>query len=399
MALHEREVMSVWRIDAASPVCHAAYSRRKGDVASYGFKLIEIQLFRGRARTALEFGAPDGPGKPSYLDLLVEDVRAESAPAVSSSPGQLDDAGPGQVDQADGEVELVDVHSDDIVAEDVDEQVPVGEGHRQLAVVRLKGAKRLQGALLLDTVYGIVGDHSLAVDPLGRKADTDLHDLATTRHYRALIIAPSHGKNGLLAVEVIARSHAGARLGSRLFAAAQGRHSFKIRTFGAVADDEAIRDLMNGARIPEVRLFQTVASEDSATPRTMRATLTFSIGKGSPEETSLRKRVAPWLPTRANKAKDKKPNPAAEANSLASWLWPAVAKDVEFETAEVIVQGRNRSKRLKPLDMTEGFTYDLGDVRPDDDTFIAQVADVVNSLAATNQVDLDPDWSSPVDES
>ncbi|AQX81430.1 hypothetical protein BWO91_17005 [Plantibacter flavus] len=244
-------------------------------------------------------------------------------------------------------------------------------------------------------MYGIVGDHSRAVDPDGVLDDADLTKLATTRNYRALIVAPEKGVNGFLAVEVISRSHAAARLTSRLWQGAKN-HTFKLRTFGAVADDASIRDLMNGARIPEVSLFQTVTGADTAHSTTVPATLTFKIGKGSAEEESLLSRLLPWLPTKANKAKQDKPDPAAEANSLASWLWPQVAENVSFENAEVVVQGKNRTKRLKPLDMAEGFTYDLGNVRPDDDTFIASVADVVNSISATNQVNVVDDWASPV---
>ena len=363
-------------------------------MAAYGFKLLEIQLRRGNGRTSLDFGAPDGEKKPPrhYLDLVVADfgvtpeveavVEAEAAEAA-----QNDDL---------EQVGTVEIGSDDVVAEDPDDETP-GEGSKQLAVVRIESAQRYKGAALLYTVYGLVGDHALAVDPSGVQADTDLKKLATTRHYRALIIAPESGKNGFLAVEVVSRSHAGSRLASRLLAGAKG-HNYKIKTFGAVADDDAVRDLANATRISKVTLFQTVPSEDSARPRTIPAQLTFTIGKGSPEEVKLKDFVKRWIPTLANKKREAKdqPIPREEAKELATWLWPKLGKEVDFETAEVVVTGHHRPKRLRPLDMAEGFTYDMGNDRPDDDTFIAHVADVVNVIAATQQVDLSDDWTEPV---
>lgn len=344
-------------------------------MGQYGFKLLEIQVYRGQGRTPLDFGDTDGE---HYLDRVVADIEA----ALVAREAVADD-----------EEDEVTIGSDDVVADEGDAGGIAGT-QKALAVVRVDSAVRYHSAVLLETVYGIVGDHSRGIDPEGINPDTDLTKLATTRPYRALLIAPAHGTNGFLAVEVISRAHAGGRLPSRLHQAVRG-HNFKIRTFGAVADDASVADLMNGARIPEVKLFKTVSSEDSATARTMKAVVTISIGKGSPEEDSLRSKLLPWLPTKANKAKAEKPDPAHEAHELATWLWPAV-DDVDFENAEVLVEGHNRRKRLQPLDMKEGFTYDIGDVSPSDEAFIAHVRDVVDRIAGTSQVDLDDDWSSPL---
>ncbi|WP_125098677.1 hypothetical protein [Leucobacter chromiireducens] len=377
---------------------------------SYGFKLLEIQLFKGKGRTALDFGKPgklnSGQESPHYLDLLIDDFAppAEqpdeqgSAPSPDEAP-TTPDSSPVDSASADNEriVESVSIGSDDVVAEDPDSGVPEDEGQKQLAVVRVKSAVRFQGAVLLDTVYGIVGDHSLAVDPNGEQEDKDLTRLATTRHYRALVVAPAEGKNGLLAVEVVSRSHAGGRLPSRLHAGAT-EHGFKIRTFGALADEESVENLMKDGRIREVNLFQSLPSSDSSKSSTIPAKITFSIGAGSVEEETLKERLMPWLPTKKNKAKadEDKPKPAEEAASLASYLWPKIAETVELDAAEVVVDGKSR-KRLKPLDMATGFTYDLGDVRPDDDNFVKQVAEVVNSLAEANQINLEDDWATRSD--
>jgi hypothetical protein len=371
-------------------------------VVSYGFKLIEIQLFHGRGRTALDFGAPDGKNaRPvvHYLDRLMADFGAP-ARADDSDRVEVENSGgevPDQTGAGEGEqVEEVSMHSDDVVGEDSDEGVPVEEGRKQLAVVRVQNATRYRSAVLLDTVYGIVGDHSLAVDPEGREKDTDLTKLATTRHYRALVIAPDEGKNGFLAVEVVSRSHPAGRLPSRLLTGARG-HNLKIRTFGAVADEVSVKNLMDDARIREVTLTQTVPSGDSARPSTIKAKLTFSIGAGSIEEETLRKRFRGWVPTRANKAKKKKPTAKQEARELASYLWPKLAKSVKFDEVEALIEGTHR-KRLRPLDMAEGFTYDIGDVVPSDDDFVRHIADVVDTLSATHQINLDDNWADRLEK-
>ncbi|WP_427118322.1 hypothetical protein [Pseudarthrobacter scleromae] len=325
--------------------------------------------------------------------VVTQDVLAARSEPGGQQQETEDELGPGN-DIA-STVEVVQIGSEDVVAEDEPDAGAADSNRKPLAVVRVESAERFRGAVLLSTAYGIVGDHRWAIDPEGIRADADLRRLATTRVYRALVIAPPAGACGFLAVEVISRSHAAGRLPSRLRQGAKD-HVFKMRTFGAVADDESVKELMTGARIPEVRLFQTVPDADSVGSTTVPATLTFKIGKGSAEEESLRERLMPWLPTKKNKAKKEKPDPRAEANSLVSWLWPAIADDANFDTAEVVVQGRNRTKRLKPLDMTEGFTYDLGDVRPSDDNFIKSVRDVVDLISATNTLNLEHDWASPV---
>lgn len=371
-------------------------------MATYGFKLLEITLHRNTGRTQLDFGKPkaDDDSETHYLDRVIADFAGVVAiePASDETDPEEDN------ENEDGEVEEVEIGSEDVVAnEEQDSGIPDTDAKR-LAVVRIDSAVRYRGAVLLTTIYGIVGDHERAVDPDGKQEDADLTKLATTRTYRALLIAPDEGKTGFLAVEVISRSHAASRLASRLHQGAKN-HPFRIRTHGAVADDEAVRDLMHGARIPQVRLFQTLPSEDAATSRTIPAVITFKIGKGSPEEDSLRDRVKGWLPTKANKKRNaeaeehEKLSAQNEANALASWLWPAIADDTEFESAEVEVQGKNRSKRLKPLDMTEGFTYEISDVRPSDEDFIAHVADVVNSVSVTHSVGLPDDWDSPLSPS
>jgi hypothetical protein len=368
-------------------------------MATYGFKVLEITLHRNTGSKEINFGKPraeDGTETP-YLDRIIADFAGTVADEPASGETNLE----ADNNNEDGEVEEVDIGSDDVVADDEPDSGIPDTNAKRLAVVRVESAVRYRGAVLLETIFGIVGDHERAVDPKGKKDDVDTRDLATTRTYRALVIAPDSGNRGFLAVEVISRSHAGARLPRRLFQGATG-HNFRLRTHGAVADDDAVKDLMNGARLPEVRLFESVPGEDAEGANVIPAVLTFKIGKDTTEEHKLRDWLTNWLPTKANKEKNaradeaEKITAAGEANALASWLWPAVAAHAAFDGAEVEVRGKNRTKRLKPLDMTEGFTYEIGDVRPSDDSFIAHVADVVNSISATHSVALPDDWDSPL---
>lgn len=370
-------------------------------MATYGFKLLEITLHRNTGSKLVNFGKTVAEDKSEmhYLDRVIQDFAGTVAAAPPLDETDL----AAHAANEDGEVEEVVLGSDDVVADETPDAGIPDSDSKKLAVVRIDSAIRYRSAVLLNTVYGIVGDHDRAVDPNGEKEDADLSELATTRTYRALLIAPDEGTSGFLAVEVISRSHAGSRLASRLFQGAKG-HNFRIRTHGAVADDDAVKDLVNDARIPQVRLFQTIPSEDAAKARTIPAVLTFSIGKDSPEEHRLRNLIPRWLPTKANKKRyaeaddENKLSAKKEANALASWLWPALASEVEFEGAEVEVRGKNRSKRLKPLDMSAGFTYDTSDVRPSDENFIAHVADVVNSVSGTHSVALTDDWDYPVSD-
>jgi len=353
-------------------------------VGRYGFKLLNIELRRGQSPKQIDFGAADGK---HYLDRLHSDALAAVAARVDAA--SEDDTGTATSPTLeDGQIE---VRGDDVVDES-EPDAGVAEPQKSKAVVQIDGSVRLVEAVLLSISYGIVGDHSKGIDPQGLKRDVDLTKVATARQYRALVVAPEAGAQGYLAVEVISRSHAATRLPARLFHAAQG-HRFKIKPLGAVADEQAVKDLMEGAHIPEVRLWKSVPGKDSSTSNTRRVSLTFRLGKGSEEEEHIRPWLLKWLPTKANRDAPDRPTSAEEASRIAAYLW-SPTKDLDFETAEATIENANRSRRLKPLDIEEGFTYDLGDNPLDDDQFISEVSDVVRRIADANQVNLEDDWDT-----
>ncbi|TFC75808.1 hypothetical protein E3T23_14770 [Cryobacterium cheniae] len=363
-------------------------------VPKYGFKLLRVQAFNGGGHTPVNFG-PEG--EPHYLDRVAEDIavlrRKRDAEeilraAVSSAEG-IHPA----VDSASGDE--IYISSDDVVSGSETAQLPANLSAKPPAVVRVDESWRLRSALLMQIQYGIVGDHNTAVDPQGMRADADLTGLATTRPYRALLITPERGTVGFLAVEVISRSHAGADLARRLHNAAVG-HNLKLRPQGPVADAAAVRNLVRRGRVKEVELFKTIVTSDSETPRMRRVKLTFPIAAGASEAAHILSRVTGWLPRKTTGVDSQPVDAAQEASALASILW-SDAESLEFDDARVHIKSDLSDRRLQPLDRTEGFVYELGEVELDNTKFVHEVASVAQALFDANEMEMEPDWTDWLD--
>lgn len=335
-------------------------------MTSYGFKLLLTNLYIGQGQKPQDFG---GTG---YLDLLVADVEAamerraaalsvadDQAPKpLEESTSEGEDANPEtdeeQAIPTEAQVEpsqpsspadlsasedIVDSQDDD--AADTGDDVGVAKP-KHASVVRLEKVQRLKSGVLLHTQYGLVGDHHLAVDPDAKKIDTDLRELATTRLYRAVLIAPPAGLNAFLAVEVISRSHAAAQLPRRLHQGAQG-HRLKLRPKGPVVDKPSLDDLLENGGVQEVELYKTSFAADSSHPDDPeQVTVKIKVGTSSSKSSDLINRIKGWpLFNRNNEADGEGEAPktkiraSEEADALAGILWAEIA-DVGWDDTKEI---------------------------------------------------------------
>lgn len=373
-------------------------------LATYGFKLLRIESFIGRGHKRQDFG------QIGLLDLVEKDIaasversRAAREAAAGASDGSLDQ------DESDteSEVELASLDGDDVVSGDDDspygsDDIVAGDEAGTLlkkkpdAVVQLEGSTRYRNALLIRIQYGIVGDHEFGVDPTGRSLAVDLKKRATTRHYRAVLITPDKGESGFLAVEAVSRSNPGSQLPRRLHQAATG-HSYKIRTLGTVADEPSIRSLMRDGHVEYVELVKSATDEDGAYPVHFDTELRFKLGGKSSYGDDILNHVRGWVANWMDKKDDKMTiNAADEARDLASILWKGT-EDLGFDTARVKVKSSKQAKTLQPLDVKEGFVYDLGSKRLDDDAFFKEVALVAQSVFSNNEMDMPFGWNGQVE--
>ncbi|MCX8455338.1 hypothetical protein [Paenarthrobacter ureafaciens] len=386
-------------------------------MASYGFKLIKIELREGQRQPIMDFG------ECQYLQRVHEDVTAaikrreealaaeekarkaaesavdaaESSPAEdgaasASTPSDQDETL--MKDEVTGEVAVA--SSDDVINEAEDEP-SLDKTAKKVSVVRFEESIALKQAVLLRVQYGKVGDHEKGVDPEGRKKDTDLKKLATTRSYRIMLIAPPQGSTGFLAAEVISRSHAAKQIPRRLFQAARD-HRFKIKPFGPIADSAAVKKLVKDGSVKEVQLFKTFIPSDSQTPVAEDVVLTFKIGEKKSQVARILQRVSNWIPRGASDSPDEEEkealSPVQEAHSLASILWSDL-EDTEFDDVKVKVTNAKQNRTLQPLDMREGFIYDLGESPVSDDDFCLKVNEAASVLFSNHEMDMEADWYLP----
>ncbi|MFF2822630.1 hypothetical protein ACFVRV_06205 [Arthrobacter koreensis] len=363
-------------------------------MTSYGFKLLLTHLHVGQGHKKQDFGAT------GYLNLVVQDVTAamdrrkaalaQTAEAAEHSP-TADDAERSATSVDDADLSA----REDVVssARDGEEDDSTSKPKRD-SVVRLEKVVRLKSGVLLHTQYGVVGDHHLAVDPEAKKTDTDLRNLATTRLYRAVLIAPQSGDNAFLAVEVISRSNAGAQLPRRLHQAAVG-HKYKLRTRGPVVDKPSLDDLMKNGGVQEVELYKTSFAADGAHPEPPeQVTVNIKLGASATKNARLLERIKTWpLFARKDSAEDGTTPVSAsdEADAVAGILWEDFA-ELGWDDTKVRVKSPSQKRALQPLDHKEGFIYDIGETVLSDDEFLEKVNDSARLLFATYGMAVDDDW-------
>jgi hypothetical protein len=391
-------------------------------VATYGFKLLRVNAFTGRKQKRHDLGAI------GLLDLIEKDIsaavertrkardEAEASETILESihvPSEkLGDPSPIEEDidedDLEGDSSIVTSPSgfveEDLVINDNDlipsnEDVVAGPEEPSLtksakpdSVIQLEGSERYKNALLLKVQYGIVGDHDLGVDPTGVSNALDLKKRATTRRYRAVLIFPDKGETGFLAVEAISRSNPGSDLPRRLHQA-RLLHDYKLRSDGVVADEPSIKELMRDGHVEYVELIKSSTGSDESEPTSSPAVLKFKLGAKSSHGPAILEHAKAWVDSWLDKSAGdkKKVIPLQEARDLASILWKN-AEDLEFDNARVKISSKKQSKTLQPLDVREGFVYDLGTTRLDDTEFFQEVAKVAQSVFSNNEIDMPNDW-------
>lgn len=371
-------------------------------MATYGFKLLRIESFVGRGHKRQDFGSI------GLLDLVEKDIAAaviRSGAGQEPGMGFADDEGDEEPQLVDGEseVDVAELSADDLISgSDSSDDVVAGDEDGTLlakkpdAIVQLEGSIRYRNALLIRLQYGIVGDHDYGVDPTGQSIPVDLKRRATTRHYRAVLITPDKGETGFLAVEAISRSNPGADLPRRLHQAAVG-HNYKVRSLGTVADEPSIKALMRDGHVDYVELVKSATPDDGAYPVPFDTVLRFKLGGKSPHGDNVLGHVRSWVSNWTDRKDEKATIDAArEAKDLATILWKAT-EDLGFDTARVKVKSSRHAKTLQPLDVREGFVYDLGSKRLDDDAFFREVALVAQSVFSNNEMDMPFSWNEQVD--
>ena len=347
-------------------------------MAVYGLKIFDVTLREGQKRTDLDFANPANNTKrpQSYLDMVDVDVRKEMRRRQKRLRHNNGSGSPTT------EPGLVDLSTDRVDPE-------AGDIDPYTSVLRIEEAKRYRSATFFKAYYGRVGDHRRGIDPLDGEEDYDLTKRATARLYRAVLIAPPTGEWGLLAIEVISRSHMSKQLPVRLqhTATANKRAPYKLRLHGLVADEDAVEAFLKSAEVSEVEIKRRAVKDDSTGVEESSAKITFSIGKNSKNEKFLIGKLRTWFKDRKKRAE-----PSTEAQAVAAYLWKPL-RDEEFDAITLkVTGGEGEVERLSPDSILEGFTYYLGEEELDDDEFLKEVKERVDRLQLASGVDLSDDW-------
>jgi hypothetical protein len=315
-------------------------------MATYGYQLFTVEIFRGRKRAPMNFKSCDGE---HYLAVVYRLLKALTiGPWVGDPHPDADDA-----------VESV-----------KDESEALDKGYRDKPVFRVEEVSKT-GNTVRGTVWsGRVGSHEMALSAEDASEDTDISDKAASRRFRFVLALPSDGAVGILAVEVISRSSAakplvrwlqwksqeeakaGSRIGSNT--ADRPRSWWRLRV-SRLTDEEHLAEMIKNGRAQKLELVKY-----SVTPARTRKQeelhITAPLLDGS-KVSQVLKLVRTWS---SRPELDETPDTTTDreaAKQLAGIVGPEIAR-IDLDDGWVILQDdEEKTKRISPSRVSEIFTY------------------------------------------
>ena len=161
----------------------------------YGFRLFTASLRQGHGQAAFNFTTTCGSADANYLDYatpLLQDLKEGWVAAASAPDDAVDDAMAKLLEEA---------------AEGADMPATEQPSLKGKPLVKVDSVQRPDDRLMVVTFkYGRVSSHDEATGVRGRAEDVPLTDRAPTNLFRAVVLLPTAGDEGLVAVEAIGRS-------------------------------------------------------------------------------------------------------------------------------------------------------------------------------------------------
>lgn len=246
------------------------------------------------------------------------------------------------------------------------------ESAQEDPVFRLVGMDRVDRgniAVVVEDGQNRGWDKAMAFDPDG--SDLELGNHAPYRAYRGVVVMPSTGKSGVLALECIDKHCPVTPLvrwskwwSQRISVEADdGRSYWRLRA-NVLTDDQQLRDLLREGRLEEVvlRKLETATTTRGRRPESLR--LSASLRDGS--RTSLvRELLLGWAARASSTEEGARQTNTEGAGQLSALIGPDVEK-LDFNDGYVRVSGTGGNKNISPERMSEVFTYVLGNDLPSD---------------------------------
>lgn len=326
---------------------------------SRGFRLYEIQLYRGQGQTAVPFMSDD----LDYAQHLQEIIRTHLLDVRLDRKPRLD--------------------AFTRVPEIVDEQDEDEE--RAASIFEVHDLRPDGRQVALTYRAGSIGSFRWAVPP-GEGEPVDVSGHAVTNEQRAFFLLPPAGETtGVLLAESAGRATGEHALHRWLHAASKatngGTAPYWRLALDAVADPEHVRQLLDEDSLQEVVLSRREETTDRSTtvePFTIRAPLRTQYS---------RRQTADVLRGWANRDRD--PLSVQEGAQQLAAIIDRRFRDVSFDDGYVRARGEQDSgQHLRPDLAKDIFTYSLGSGWHSDAAVLRAAAEVAERLHGLSDLDL-----------
>ena len=286
------------------------------------------------------------------------------------------------------------------------EDLDTNEDYKKLPLFRLLSFRRISATtLIMEFESGRRSGHSNAIaDPSDEGAeDLDIANHYPARTFRAILLTPTKGTNGILAVESISRACPSASISkwlsywSELYSSVHTDSSsadsvsvpwWTLRIKNLTDDETQERYIKRGV-IDEIRVQKHSVSNDRK-----RQKLDYALKAqfvSSDQRRTLGGLMRGWFST----SKNGKHNDDSRAAKEVAAIIGKEFSDADFTDVEVSVTDPDTKQRktMKPNDFADVFVYPVcEDVLPDEKTLLISVRGRIEKLSKTAKTTLD--WTS-----
>lgn len=327
-------------------------------MASYGFRLFTVEIFKGRKQRPVNFN--DCAGE-HFAEVVVRLLKSLGTETKVGSPA---------------------LDAPDLIAATPDATPESNQLVDQLAF-RVADDVTVVDRTVRGAVWtGRFGSHQRALGAGDASQDTDIRNKAASREFRFILALPEDGVMGILAIEDISRSCPVTPMTRWLSwrsqteaqeNGGQERPWWRFRV-QPLTDEEHLERLIKQGRVEKLELVK-----HSVTPARTRESERFRMvaplveaGMISEVAVIIREWVRPAKEVAGSP--DSQPTDGEAARQLAAVVGPKIV-ELGFDDGWVVVQDTSeRTKKISPSRMSEIFTYEQSrDGRLDGPAFYAEV--------------------------
>lgn len=264
-------------------------------------------------------------------------------------------------------------------------------GHKGDPRIRfLAHETKCSGYIFFKVEYGRIGRYPKALDRK-RSKDSTIAGQATAHTYRCLLMLPSDGKVGMLAVEDIYRNSPAKYLPNWISRASEDRREREkgttvARRMGAtpVQDLERLRAMIEGPNDVKLRLSKKTVSGSSK--RKVTDVQLEAKVRGEADRSDLLQ----WAKKFSGQDSDLQGNGVAEMTELVD----ATLDGIGFTDAVIVVQDDDQTKKIGPDVLDDVFVYQIDpDEPPGDNEWIAAVVSLARGTQVAVPLEL-PDYET-----